>query len=305
MSIFSKNKKSIWTHISEPTTEQLQEIIKTYDLHSIVEDDLLSWVIQDKVDSYDDHLFIVVHFPKYDSSQEKYYANPLFIIITKDAIVTISKHPIEKLRSLHESYENTNHTHKNDVMQSPYYLLYKIFDVMYDKVLLSLGKFAKDVQFLEQDLFNRQRLNSKILSHLIVKRRNIIFVNHMLAPQTDILVELHTAVMKVLKEDGDIYFEDLQYKFDKIMHTIQTVNENTRSLSTTYNALANIQTNSVISLLTIFTATIGILAVITGLYGMNVSLPGQESPYAFHVIMGCMGLFLMGGLIFAKRRDRR
>jgi len=156
---------------------------------------------------------------------------------------------------------------------------------MYDKVLVSLGKFAKDVQFLEQDLFNRQRLNSKILSHLIVKRRNIIFVNHMLAPQSEILSELHTAVVKVLEKDGDVYFEDLQYKFDKIMHTIQTVNENTRSLSTTYNALANIQTNSVISLLTIFTATIGILAVITGLYGMNVPLPGQGSPYAFPVIM--------------------
>ncbi len=42
MSLFSKNKKSIWTHIAEPTDDQLQEIIKTYDLHSIVEDDLLS-----------------------------------------------------------------------------------------------------------------------------------------------------------------------------------------------------------------------------------------------------------------------
>jgi Mg2+ and Co2+ transporter CorA len=79
-------------------------------------------------------------------------------------------------------------------------------------------------------------------------------------------VELHTAVLKVFKEDGDVYFEDLQYKFDKIMHTIQTVSENARSLSTTYNALANIQTNSVISLLTVFTASIGILAMITGLY---------------------------------------
>lgn len=77
------------------------------------------------------------------------------------------------------------------------------------------------------------------------------------------MAELHTAVLKVLQEDGDVYFEDLQYKFDKIMHTIQTVSENTRSLSTTYNALANIQTNSVISLLTIFTASIGILAMIT------------------------------------------
>lgn len=54
---------------------------------------------------------------------------------------------------------------------------------MYDKTLVSLGKFNKDIQILEQDLFDRTRLNTKVLSDLLVKRRNIIFLTHMLSPQ--------------------------------------------------------------------------------------------------------------------------
>lgn len=289
----------------EPTNEQIHEVVEKYDLHTIVEDDLLSGMIQDKVDSYDDHLFLVTHFPKYDQTLDKYYANPLFVLITKNTIITICKSPISALKQLYDQYQQWE-TDKEDLLErSPYYILYKIIDVMYDKTLVSLGKFNKDIQILEQDLFDRTRLNTKVLSDLLVKRRNIIFLTHMLSPQWEILAELHTAVLKVLQEDGDVYFEDLQYKFDKIMHTIQTVSENTRSLSTTYNALANIQTNSVISLLTIFTASIGILAMITWLYGMNVQLPGQDNPYMFFFIVVAMIVILFGWLYIGKKKDRR
>lgn len=304
MSIFSK-KRPQWIHITQPTHEQIQDIIKDYDVHSIVEEDLLSWAIQDKIDSYDDDLFMVVHFPKYDSTQDKYYANPVSIIIADHTIITIATYPISKLQEFYDIYTQDITKKNNLSMKSPYYVLYKILDLLYDKTLISLAKFSKDIQILEQDLFTRKKLNTKILSNLLVKRRNIIYLNHMLSPQSEILVELHTAVLKVFKEDGDVYFEDLQYKFDKIMHTIQTVSENARSLSTTYNALANIQTNSVISLLTVFTASIGILAMITGLYWMNVELPGQDNSYMFFVIVMIMIAILFGGLYLGKKKEWR
>ena len=181
MSIFphtSKHNKPAWTHIAEPTEEQLKALVEKYDLHAIIEEDLLSGVIQDKVDSYDDHLFVVMHFPKFEAIQDKYYSNPLFFIVAKDAIITLSRHRISKLEKMHDEYQKNSPEHDHDLVESPYYVMYKVIDAMYDKLLVSLGKFTKDIQVLEQDLFSRKRLNSKILSTLFVKRRNIIFVNH-------------------------------------------------------------------------------------------------------------------------------
>ena len=51
-----------------------------------------------------------------------------------------------------------------------------------------------------------------------------------------------------------MYFEDLEYKLEKIMNTIAVSFENIESSADTYNSLMNIKTNSMIGVLTIFAA---------------------------------------------------
>jgi LPXTG-motif cell wall-anchored protein len=57
--------------------------------------------------------------------------------------------------------------------------------------------------------------------------------------------------------------------------------------------------------LTVFTASIGILAMITGLYWMNVELPGQDNSYMFFVIVMIMIAILFGGLYLGKKKEWR
>lgn len=57
--------KMTWFHCSSPSAKDLQEIKNTYDLHEIIEDDISEVNTQDKVDVYDDAMFLVLHFPKY------------------------------------------------------------------------------------------------------------------------------------------------------------------------------------------------------------------------------------------------
>lgn len=76
----------------------------------------------------------------------------------------------------------------------------------------------------------------------------------MFIPHKEILEELQKALPKFYKEDLDVYFEDLEYKLEKIMNTIAVSFENIESLAETYNSLMTIKTNSMIGVLTIFTA---------------------------------------------------
>jgi magnesium transporter len=57
--------KMTWFHCSNPTPQDLEEIKQTYDLHEIIEDDISEVNTQDKVDLYDDSIFLVLHFPKF------------------------------------------------------------------------------------------------------------------------------------------------------------------------------------------------------------------------------------------------
>ena len=125
---------------------------------------------------------------------------------------------------------------------------------MYDKSIKTLTQSSKDVVNLEEQLFKSNKLEKTLLENLTIKKRNIVSLKHIFTPHREILEELQKALPKFYKEDLDVYFEDLEYKLDKIINTISVSFENVESLAETYNSLMNIKTNSMISVLTIFSA---------------------------------------------------
>jgi hypothetical protein len=67
---------------------------------------------------------------------------------------------------------------------------------MYDKVLVALNKFNIDLNSLEELIFNKDILNETLLSKLLVKKRNIVLLKHLMLPQSEILEELQKATEK-------------------------------------------------------------------------------------------------------------
>lgn len=73
-------------HIERFHTHNLdQEDIDTlegkYDPHHLILEDLTESNIQDKIDTYDDHLFLVLHYPKYDRKNKIHTINELKVIL--------------------------------------------------------------------------------------------------------------------------------------------------------------------------------------------------------------------------------
>jgi magnesium transporter len=100
-----------------------------------------------------------------------------------------------------------------------------------------------------------------------------------------------------------VYFEDLQYKTDKIISHISIVKENTESLFDVSDTLTTMKTNKVISILTIFTVILGVLTWLSGMYGMNVDLPFDDSPWAFTLLTVVMiGIAVLTMMFFRKKK---
>ncbi len=291
-----------WFHSSKPTQKDLREIKNTYDLHEIIEDDLYESNTQDKIDVYDDFIFLVLHFPKFNNKTKTYFSNEFNVILWKDFIISLTKFDTNHIDKIREEYFDDLKAWKEDFKVSPYYILYVMMDVMYDKVISGLNKFSRDLNYIESGIFEGKKLNQWLIEKLLVKRRNSIVLKHIMQPQEEILEELNKATLKKYKGELDVYFEDLQYKQDKIMSHIAVSNESTVTLSDTYNSLMSIKTNSMISILTIFTAIIWIMTFITGLYGMNVTIPGQTWWNTFVMIVGAMVSIWVVTLVFFKRK---
>lgn len=295
-----------WIHLFDPEKKELNELVKKYDFHELIEEDLFELTNQEKIDVYEDHMFIVVNFPKYNEKIRKYFLNEFSVILGKNTIFTFTKFDTNHIKSIINEYseELKNRESDEDFKISPYYILYKILDTMYDKSLKMLKKSNKDVGDLEEQLFSSSKLERTLLEQLTIKKRNIVSLKHIFEPHKEILEELQKALPKFYKEDLDVYFEDLEYKHDKIMNMISVGFENTDSLAETYNSLMNIKTNSMIGVLTIFAAITGILTLISGIYGMNIILPGQEHPKIFLLLIGTMISVWILLLLLFKRKKR-
>lgn len=152
---------------------------------------------------------------------------------------------------------------EEDYKVSPYYVLYKLLDGMYDKVLKSLVRFNSDITILEEKMFDNDSIPKDLLESLMIKRRNAIFLKHAFSPHSEIITELQKSALKFFKGELDVYFEDMQYKIDKVTSHVSIIYQHTGSLSDTYNTLMNMKTNTVVGVLAIFTAIVGTMTFIT------------------------------------------
>ena len=279
--------KVSWIHFENPKKSELLEIGELYDLHEIILDDIVEYGVQDKIDTYDNHIFMVFHFPKYDEKQKRYISNEFSVILGKDYIITIPSHKTNHIEKIKEEYitETKDLEDPEEYKISPYYILYKIIDVMFDKTLKLLNNSNRDIANLEEEIFSNEGLNKKLLEELMIKRRNFVFLKHLFVPQNELITELQKTIEKFYDWQLDLYFEDLLYKLDKIENQINILTKNISSLSEIYNSLMNIKLNSLIGTLTVFTLIIWSMTLIAGLYGMNVKIPLWDNPYAFYFIL--------------------
>lgn len=296
-----------WIHLSKPTHHELEEAIKNLDLHEMVEQDLIEPSAHDKIDVYDDCIFLVIHFPKYNEKLWKYLSNEMNIILGRDFIITITKYPtnnIEKIRQEYEQEIKEEWEEAEEYKISPYYILYKIIDVMYDKILLGLNKFNLDLMEMEKQVFDKSFVDTDLLKKVLIKKRNTVLLKTIISPQEEILVELQKVTANFYEGDLDVYFEDLEYKTSKMLGHISIIHENIDSIGEIFNTLTNMMTNKNIGILTVLTVIIWIMTMISGIYGMNIWLPFQNYPGAFIVLMGFMVIMAVFTVLIFKKKKR-
>ena len=293
-------------HLVDPDKKEIDKLVNKYDLHEIIEQDFLDFTTQDKIDVYDGCIFLVLRFPKFNTKTKKHFANHMHAILWKNVIITVTSHVTNNIEKIQNQYRKEINQAENDekFKLSPYYILYRIIDTMYDKELKWMTKFSQDLVKIEDNTMDENLITQETLSELLIKKRSAVLMKHIISPHSEILTELQAATIKFYKWDLDVYFEDLLYKTDKILSLVSIAHENTESLFDMSDTLTTIKTNKIISILTIFTVLLWILTRISWLYWMNVNLPAQNVVWIFWRLLGWMIWITIITMIYFKWKKR-
>ena len=139
-----------------------------------------------------------------------------------------------------------------------------------------LNKRIEAVDNLEVMVFNVAA--KEPARELSVITRDLLAYRRIVRPQIEALELLERKEYPFLKVDPDVYFGDLGNHIRRTSVELEDLKEVAESLNDTHVSLTSHRTNEVIRTLSIIATIMLPLSVLSGLFGMNVSLPDDDSP---------------------------
>lgn len=161
---------------------------------------------------------------------------------------------------------------------------------MLEKMFRVTMNVRRDIASIEKQVF--QKSTAPLVRNILIKKRNIIVLKHMFQPQMAVLIGLENHMKKLFDDEIEAYFEDLEDKLQRIITDILVLEEQVESVEDAFKSMIDIQTNSIIKFLTIFSAFMLPLTLITSFYGMNITLPYQDTPYIAYAAM-CLSVAIL------------
>jgi magnesium transporter len=293
--------KITWINVEKPTSSDMEYLAKNYLFNLFDLEDCLSRIERPKIDEYDNYLFLVLHFPVFKQEARVTTSSQVSIFIGGDFLVTVHTGDLKTLAKLFDDCQLNERAREEHMARSSGYLLYRILDRLVDYCFPILNRVIANIEAAEDRLFSEPARDT--VQEISVLRRDVMSYRRIIRHQPAILKSLEVREYPFLREDLDVYFGDIGDHIGTIRETLEEYKEVVEGLNATSDSLFSHRTNEVMKMLTVLGTILLPLLVISGIYGMNVSLPFGDSSFAFPLII-LFTLCISGGML-AYFRNRR
>lgn len=262
---------------------EIYKVLKKYDFHELDIEACMEENQRARIDSYDDYIFMVLHFPKYDKEKKVYKLNEFNIFLWKNFLITFREFEGKNIDKIFYDYKNLNLEDDSDFKITSGYILYEIIQSMLEKMFKFIDNNHKDIKQVEKQVF--ERANNNLVKEIMIKKRNIVVMKHMLLPQISVMKTIEIKMNEMFKWEMEEYFEDLEDKISKVVNDIKILEEYLESIEDAFKTIIDIKTNHIMSFLAIFSAFFLPLTLITSFYGMNIKLPFEKQPDIVYLML--------------------
>lgn len=286
---------SIWVRVVAPTEKEIETLSQELGLHVDEIKAALDYEERPRLEVDGNEGLIVLRTPIINRNTKHilYDTVPLVIYLVKDCILTISTEELPMMNDFSSgkvknffTYMKTRFILQILFKNATYYLTY----------LQQIDHLSDDLE----NILHSSTKNTELIKLLNLEKSLVYFSTSLKG--NDVVLE------KITKHEGIKKYPDDQYLLeDAITETKQAIdmaNIYSNILSNTMDAFASIISNNqnvIIKILTGATIVLTIPTLISGFYGMNVPVPGQESNLTFWLVMG-VSLILSIGLAWLMRK---
>ncbi|MBA4717891.1 MAG: magnesium transporter CorA family protein [Nitrosopumilus sp.] len=269
-------KKFKWIDLQNPDRKDVEKLAEQYHFNALNIEDCMTRFELPKLDSYDDHFFVILHFPPLVQKIGISKNSQLSIFLGKDFLVTVHQGDLKPLVELVEICKTDSDQQRKDRLlgKSSGVLLHEIIDVLVDDLLHTSRKIIANLDEMEDIVFDEKKPVARSIALL---RREINRLRRIVNPLKKFVLEIAKNIKRFSEREDEeltLFFDDIIDHIDKVIETLEESRETMEIYKDTDFVLSTEKTNKVLAVLTII-FTLAIPSTVIGtFYGMNVNLPG-------------------------------
>lgn len=278
-------------HLDNATENDLVEIAQLLELDIDEITDSLDLMEIPRVEKLNKTTFaIFVRFPNMEESGV--YTSPLTIIVSASYFVTITPTSSPIMDNIIRASSEHRPGEKTEFLV---HILLKILQ-NYTRVI---KKIRTEVVVHEKNL---TKVDEKDITELTQKEENLNQCLNALQPLRKVIDALLTRKFATLEEDDQDDLEDLLLGSEQAEALCELSLRIITSLRNSVQVVITNQFNKTIKLLTALTIILNFPTIISSVYGMNVHLPFQASPWGFEIVMSLIVVSVIGSLYYFQKR---
>lgn len=300
-----------WLHVINPDEKDYEYLSENFAFHPLDIEDCKASNQRPKIDEYDDYYFLILHFPYLDKTNKFIRLKEVKVFWGKDYIVTIGRshwvvnNLFEQLKTISEHYKSGLAAKDEEelietVSASSDVLLYNLLNKLMIETYTLILRIGGEVDNINYDIFTKKP--EKVIEHLSLTRKNIILLNTTFKPQIRVFHKFESGGIKGYAEDMEDYWGNILDQYQRMFDMVEDYGELIEGLSQTFDSLQTNKTNEIMKVLTFLSTIMLPLTVVSSIYGMNVSLPWQNSNYIFVGIIAVMLVIVIAFFFYFKKK---
>lgn len=292
---------TIWLDLESPNEEEARVLSEVFHFHPLAIEDTLQDYGHPKIDTFDDHVFMIVHgidFARLNLERSMDIRTlELDVFVGDRYMVTHHGDPaVRSISELHKDVCEPGHRPWVSVR-----LLHRLLDRLVDNFLPVMDQVGAKLEILEDQIIHNPEPD--LLEKVLEAKKSIQKIRRMTAHQRLILESLARGHLELIPRESLAFFRDIYDHFVRVADLAEAYREGAQSAVEAYLSMSANKTNEIMKVLTQISTVMLPLTFIAGIYGMNFDLmPELRWVYGYPFAVGLMVITAAGLLIWFRRR---
>ena len=294
-------EKGSWIHVVNPDSEDLQLVSMVTEIPTDVLKTALDTEERSHVEIEDNYIFVVINIPIILET-DSYDTLPLGIFITPDFIITLCIQETEVMRAFTENKYPLFYTFKKT--RFLFQILYRSA-TLFLRYLMQINRRTDDIEeILRHSMRNKEfflllELQKSLTYFTSALRSNGIVMERLMRLRRN--TSLHHLI-KMYEEDEDL-LEDVIIENKQAIEMVEMYSNILMNMSDTFASIISNNLNLVMKFLASITIMLAVPTIIFSLWGINVSVPFQDTTAGFYYVVGIAMFCTVVAVIMLWRKD--